>query len=246
MKDEELLEAVGAAAREEDAKALRELEEIASGGDEAARPLDDAARARIAARLAKATERKSGDAKRAKANDAKANDDPPTRVVFLRRAAWIVAPLAMAAAVLLWIGRGGGPIAALPEYELALVGGDQTTRATPAQLRGDTLRVRAGARVQISARPATKPDGEVAARAFLIEGGAARVWEVPIEISPEGAARISGDASAIFPSPSGDWDVVLALGRPGALPTTANVLPLLVTPTAAVKLVRAHVVVSGT
>ncbi len=241
MKDDDLLKALGAAAREDDAKTRRELEEIAAGDEDAARPLDDAARGRIAARLAEATGTKSvTTAKSAKTT----KPDPPPNVILLRRAAWIVAPLAMAAAVLLWISRPG-VITALPEYELALVGGDQTTRATPAQLRGDTLRVHTGARVQISARPATMPDGEIAARAFLIEGGAARVWDVPIEISPEGAARIAGDAGAIFPAQSGDWDVVIALGHPGSLPTAPMVVPLLTTPTAAVKLVRCHVIVSG-
>lgn len=249
MNDDDLLKAIGGAARDADAKAREELERLAAGDDDVARPLDDAARARITAKLLEATTAKAGpkpDAatrESASASPAKTRDDG-ARVVLLRRAAWVVAPLAMAAAVLLWIGRPQS-LAPVPDYEVSLVGGDQTTRGAPVQLRGDTIRVRSASRVQIVARPATKPEGTVEARAFLIRGGAAQPWTVPIEVSPEGAARISGEAGAIFPEATGDWDVVVAVGRAAALPTQANVVSMLGGTTGAVRVVRCHVVVSG-
>jgi hypothetical protein len=163
---------------------------------------------------------------------------------IIRRVLWAVGVLGLAIVGVFVIGRNA-PAAALPEYELALVGGDQTTYGAPVQLRADTIRVRASTRVQIVARPAMKPEGAVAARAFLIDGGAARAWSAPVEIGEDGSARIAGDAGAIFPAPSGDWDVVVAIGRPNALPTESSVVGLLTSPMPTVKIIRAHVVVRG-
>jgi hypothetical protein len=162
-----------------------------------------------------------------------------------RRIAWAALVLGIAALGVFLVQRNP-PASPLPEYELAITGGAQTTQGAPAQLRADMVRARAGVRVQISARPTAKPEGEVVARAFVLEGGAAKEWKVPIEIAEDGVLRIAGDAGSIFPEPSGDWDVVLAVARPQVVPTATNIVSLLASasPIANVKTVRCRVVVA--
>ncbi|WP_437625323.1 hypothetical protein [Sorangium sp. So ce1151] len=49
--------------------------------------------------------------------------------------------------------------------------------------------------------------------------GRQEVWRPPVEITAEGVVRIAGTREAVFPGmPEGPWEVVLAVGRPDALP----------------------------
>jgi len=160
----------------------------------------------------------------------------------IRRIAWGIAVVALAALGVYFVQKNA-PAAPLPEFELSVTGGQQSTLGAPVQLRSDTVRVRGDARVQIAARPASKPDGAIAARAFLLEGGVAKTWNAPIEVSDEGVVRIAGEAGTIFPQPTGDWEVVVAIARPALLPIDATVVGLLGAPVPAVKTLRCHVVV---
>ena len=73
--------------------------------------------------------------------------------------------------------------------------------------------------------PATEVTGKIAARAFLAHGAGVRIWPVPIQIQ-DGAARIVGTTEALTLQTleRGDWEALIAIGRPGAVPTSVEAL----------------------
>ncbi|WP_438007561.1 hypothetical protein WME89_01790 [Sorangium sp. So ce321] len=126
--------------------------------------------------------------------------------------------------------QGSGPAAPpgaqsfppVPAYAVAVSGGDQTLRSAPgaAPENGLATSVGPGSRLEISLRPATRVEGPLEVRAFLIRDGEAHPWDVKIELSRQGAARIAGDREALFQGvPAGRFQIALAIGRPGSLPT---------------------------
>ncbi|WP_437911412.1 hypothetical protein WME73_27035 [Sorangium sp. So ce302] len=109
----------------------------------------------------------------------------------------------------------------VPAYAMTLAGGE--VRARSASSGADaTARLGPGSRLEITLRPATRVDGPVAVRAFLIQGETARPWDVHADLSEQGAARIEGDTETLFPGvPEGEWEIAIAIGRPAALPDSA-------------------------
>ena len=120
---------------------------------------------------------------------------------FLRRAAVVVAPFAVAAAVFVYLGRGGEPGPRLPEYAI-VAGGEKEMRGADDAPAG-VLQVRGGpdAAFEILARPMTSAGGsKVIAYVFAI--GEDRASEpnpvdAKIDIAPEGAVRIRGRSKAL-------------------------------------------------
>ncbi|WP_437927975.1 hypothetical protein WMF37_01635 [Sorangium sp. So ce291] len=156
-----------------------------------------------------------------------------------RTPAVLVATSALAAAAALLLlfrlapprsqDQGSGPVAPpgaqsfppVPAYAVAVSGGDQTMRGAPgaAPEDGQATSVGPGSTLEITLRPATRVEGPLEVRAFLVRDGEARPWDVKIELSSQGAARIAGDRETLFQGvPAGRYGIALAIGRPGSLP----------------------------
>ncbi|MBN1205934.1 MAG: hypothetical protein JXB05_13540 [Myxococcaceae bacterium] len=202
----------------------RELERLAqqepAAGEayEAFRPLEEAARERIAARL-----------ERELAAEPAREEPPPARVIPLasRRRLRVVAPavaaLAAAAAVLFVVFPRGGP--PLPGYGLSFSSEQGVRSGAPEQ---EVPRLGPGSLLELVLRPEQAVEGPVEVRAFLLRPGEARAWTPPMERSPEGAVRIRGPVEALLSVPPGEWTLAIAVGRPGTLPEEpGEVLPLL-------------------
>jgi hypothetical protein len=203
------------------AEASPELKEIF----EAFRPLDDAARARIADGVL-AGVKGDGAAPGARSEDEVpiAGAPPPVhraspagrRRPALAAAALVVALVASA----FWIStRDEGP---LPAYAIVVTGQRDVRSATDAPR--DAPRLGPGSRLEITLRPATAARGPVSARGFLVRAGRARPWDAPTVVAEGGAVRVHGTREALFPGiEDGPLELVLAVGRPDALPSADEV-----------------------
>ncbi|MDI1476478.1 hypothetical protein [Polyangium sp. y55x31] len=239
MTTDELLKAVAQAAREAEDEIDEEIRQ---------RPLDEAARARFTdAILAQMEAEKPAEKIPAPA--------PPPRegaqvVPLPKRRTWVpaIAALAAAAAVALLVGLPGrGPSNGdpLPAYELSLLGGEHSTRAEPAPTDPrPPLRLGPGSSLEIVLRPASPDRKPIAAGGFLIQDGRARVWPIHPDISPDGAVRVAGERETLFPDlPAGSYEIVIAVGRPGALPDAGAVVrSAAAEPDARVRLFRQSIV----
>jgi hypothetical protein len=118
-------------------------------------------------------------------------------VPFSRRVAIYAGPVALAAAMLLYVGlREPVPSGALlPDYSVA-ASSQKEMRGADESL--PTLALRGGpeAEFEIVARPATAA-GQVVAYAFAIGEGEPNPVDARIEIAPEGSVRIRGRARAL-------------------------------------------------
>ncbi|AUX41650.1 uncharacterized protein SOCE26_030720 [Sorangium cellulosum] len=276
MTDDELLKALGRAAREGDRASDPRWSARAQGtlapGDrdvlealaqrsaedheawEASRPLDSEARSRIAGRILAGLQADGGERGADGAGAAGAGAEATGRPLRAQstsaaregrliplpakrgRAPWLVAAaaLAAAAAALLFMrlspegdsdhprGLLGDPgvvaLLPVPAYTVAVAGGELEQRAANGGAPA-TARLGPGSRVEIALRPATRVEGPVAVRGFLIQGGTARPWDVRADVSEQGSARIEGDTETLFQGvPEGEWEIALAIGRPEALP----------------------------
>lgn len=176
MKEEDIVARVGAHVREE-----RELEP----DPEAARPLDDDAIDRIVAKAAPSPK-----------STPKANAKV---IAFPRWLTRYAAPLAVAAAVVLFVATRdhgeNGPV--LPGYGV--------TASGQQALRGDapktsTLRIgkSVASRFEIVARPDTAiGDAKIVAYVFAMEGGEPVAVDAKVDVSKDGAVRVTGDARAL-------------------------------------------------
>ncbi|AUX31361.1 MULTISPECIES: hypothetical protein [Sorangium] len=110
--------------------------------------------------------------------------------------------------------------ASVPDYAVSIAGGEAGQRsANGGAVAPGIARLGPGSRLEIALRPATRVEGPVAVRAFLIAGDKALPWDVRAEVSAQGAARIAGDTEALFRGvPEGEWEIAIAIGRPEALP----------------------------
>lgn len=202
--------AEGTLSPEEDAELRRLAAEDPAAAEkyEAYRPLGDEVKERIAARIGEALPSPS-----------------EKKIVTLpgRKGAGLafVAALAIAAGALLWVDPPRGSLdEALPPYALT-VSGDRTTRGAGDAPADAVVELHADSRIEMVLRPAKAVTGEVGARGFLMQGGAAKAWAPPVQISNDGAVRITGGAGDLFGGP-GEWEVVWAVGRPSDLPSDAT------------------------
>ncbi len=182
------------------ARRRRAREEAARPELDALPPLDAEAKDRISARVM----REIGAA-------------PPAPVIPMRRrwqgaAAAGMAMAAMAAAVILFLRPGRLP--PLPVYE-ATFSGDLSMRGS--EPAASPPRVGPGSALTLTARPQRPVQGPVEVDSFLVRGDTPRPWQVPWQISPEGALRLSGPAQELLPREPGPvpWTAVIVVRRPG-------------------------------
>lgn len=145
---------------------------------------------------------------------------PPPRSRWMRvsKAITSVATLAVVIA-LLWPPR---PFKG--EWAIRVVA-EQDQRGEP--VKGQLPHLGPGSRLEIGLTPASKIDGPVEARAFLVRDGRARPWDVRIELVDGGAARIVGTKEELFPGVApGRWEMLVVFGHPGKLPDAETVSTL--------------------
>ena len=259
MKDDELLSHLRkAAARDPERARAPEWERLAAGAatdeerlaieaaarawddEDAARelaPIADEARERIVERVLGARgERRERDERKIERSN----------VVPLRRnrAIAIVAALAVAASAALAIGLRSRTGEALPTYALAVGGGIASDRGDEPRHPDATLRLGPDSQLDLVLRPERDASGTVAIAAAIVRGSKADAWDPPRAISPTGAVRIHGDASALVPGENGPRDLVIAVGREGALPRDPDAIAHLAGGDR-VRVFRVHVVVEG-
>lgn len=192
---------------------------------EAFRPLDPGFRER----LRSAARRQVGAPESAAAPPAPASERPGAAVLpwvprRRRLAAAVVAMTAAVAAMLLVVLRPApGP---LPPYQLGFSGGERAVRGGPAgpSQGGEGVPVlRPGSRLELVLRPQRPVGGRVAVAAFRAGEGEVQPWPVPLEIAASGAVRVAGVVGEEIPLPPGEWDLILAVGRPRRLPDAAAI-----------------------
>lgn len=235
MSENELLEDLARLARQqEDTSTPRDQDEAVL-----LQPLDQAARARIADRVLALMQAEAPAAPDAPAMDVEAaaqdeageagavRDAPGGRIIPFRRRWLLAVPALAAAAVLLLLLRPHDGLAPLPAFQMEVSGGRKAVRGSEEQA---ALRVGQGDRVTLVLRPATAVRGAVAARVFVVgpDGkgagkGAPGVAPditptIAPEASPDGAIRITGLGPALAALPPGTYRLVVAVGRPDALP----------------------------
>ncbi|WP_437279180.1 hypothetical protein WME90_01070 [Sorangium sp. So ce375] len=248
MRDEELLEALGRAARERDPFVDPRWEALAEGklseeeaeafraemrrseegrlAEEMLRPFDVEERRRKVRRLL--AERRG-----TAAAGAAARRFPWRKVVP-------VASLAAAAALALLLRPR--PPEPLPGYALVI----SAERGDPAA--GPAVHLRPGASLTMTLRPEEAVSGPVIVRAALVRAQGAARWDLPAgaaQISPTGAVRIAGAREALFPNGTiGAYEIVVAVGRPEAVPEDADAIAH-AEPRDGVRVLRAQVILDA-
>jgi len=160
-------------------------------------------------------------------------------VSLLRRSALLVGPLALAAAIALYVTAGPGPGVDLPSYEVTAAG-EQSMRG-PATSPTSGPRIRVGApeaTFQIVLRPEVTVAAKVAVWAFTVGAGEPDALDAKVELAPEGGVRIRGKAKALLdareirvvvapaegPSRLARFDEALAHARAGTSTSRVRVL----------------------
>lgn len=126
--------------------------------------------------------------------------------------------LAVAAAVLLMVRSNPDP--ALLAYELSLSGGVAVVRG-PSEPRPDsTPSFEADTELDLVAAPATRVEGKVEARVYLVRGTEIVPLPAEFEQSEGGALRWRGPAGKLLPRLPGRYRLAVVVGR--ALPDDAT------------------------
>ncbi len=145
------------------------------------------------------------------------------RDAMRRRLVRVASPLAamLTAAAALWalvLRPAGRPeFAALPSYELVARGGLKQTRGAGDPADAGPLRLSVGSELDLTLRPATRVEGPLGLRAFVLQGGEVRPWPAPVEIAPTGALRVHGPADQLLAGLKGPVELRLVVGRVEAL-----------------------------
>jgi hypothetical protein len=134
------------------------------------------------------------------------------RVLRFGRMQAFAAPLAIAAAIVLYLGTRPANDPPLPEYTMSIVSaksarGDVTTKTTPEEVTLDP-----NGDLELVLRPAI-PTHDVSANATLVRDNTTRPWAPPMEVSTDGAIRIAGRNQALFPETRGSYELVVAVGK---------------------------------
>lgn len=157
------------------------LDEEAAYALGAARPLDDAARARIASHLTSRI----------------APRDSGARVVMLRRVVGFAAGAVAVAAGAMLVATRGPHDEALPRYDVEVLQVATARRAGAGEVHSScVVRADRGGSFEVLLR-AEVPARGVAARAFVARGDEIAPWAGALEISDEGSVRILDDASKL-------------------------------------------------
>ncbi len=240
--DDALLRALGAHERD-DRAASAEASSDASGGRVPA--FDDAMAERIAAKILAAPPSAAESASASVAasggpttSESEARSGAPLSRPLPRRFFFVMGPIAAAAAILLVLAMKPADTL-LPGYEMSVVAA-KTTRSDPNAPTAETVLDPAGD-FELVARPAV-PSPRVTVRALLVREGKAAPWNVPTDVSPDGAVRIVGKNAELFGNPRGRATVVLLLASGARQPSIAearNIAEGKRAPDAALRVVRA-------
>lgn len=241
MNDDELLERLAEAAREEERAERERLDprwdELAAGrlSNEEEAALRTEAEGSTGGREALAAFAPLGADFRARmVREVRAQLDSPApeRTAGRRRtrsrARWWGAAAALAAAALLVAIWPEGEPSPLPGYEFVLEGEVRPDRA-PAE-PGDERSWReprvfaAGNRFELVLRPDQAVEGEVEAGTYRQQGDALLPWPLPVETTEAGTVRIAGTVGREIELPAGETTLVVVLGRRGDLPAAEEVL----------------------
>lgn len=192
MANDDLLQALGAAARERrDAVDDAELQALLQ-------PLDEATKAKMAAQAEAALSK------------GKVVAFAPRRAKW--KAAAVVVPLALAASLVLVL-TWPRTVVPLAPYDLEVTGSVQAVRGEPAA--DGPLVVEAGTSLQLVLRPSQAIDGAVAANAYLWQGERSLVWPGVLEAAPTGALKLVLMASTLTGPQPGEAELVVVVGRAG-------------------------------
>jgi hypothetical protein len=125
-----------------------------------------------------------------------------------RVVAMVLAPAAVALAVLLLVLRMHVQPMAIPPYTI-----------TPAPAEGATIDLAPGAQFSLQIDPRGPLTGAVMARAFLTQGAVVRGWEPQFLVDKDGTFHVAGPVEKLFAGvPPGEWEVDVIIGRPEMLP----------------------------
>ncbi len=233
MKNDPLLQALGALAREQDPTRDPRWDELAAG--EMGGATREQLRGEVARSEGEAFADEAFQAFEPMGDEAKGrfvegilaeagkSHVQEAKVIPLRRAWWAagsIGTLAAAAAVLMLL-RSPGPDA-LPPYDLVVSGGESGVRALTVQ---EVPKLAPGSRLEVVLRPATRTEGPLVVRGAMRKGNDIRSWSPSVETDPDGAARIAGTRETLFAdTPGGRWTLLIAVGRPDVLPSSASEL----------------------
>lgn len=228
MTEDDVLARVGRLAREEQSDDAR-FERVARGEADAAEleQLERKAAADpvLATRLAGSRPLDAGAVDRITERVLAARSSPPAEAgnVVSLRARWLkrlvtgVGPLALAAAMILYVVGGprlGPSSPELPEYSVTATSEQAMRGAAEASAR---LRLGKGkdARFEIVLRPATAPEKKVVAYAFAMgePGSDPNPLDAKTEVSEEGAVRITGASRAL----EGAREIRVVIGDPASI-----------------------------
>jgi hypothetical protein len=213
-------------AEEEELRALAQGSPEAGAAYEAFRPLGADFRARVveAARFQVGTKDRPAPA----ATEPRPAPARPVSAVRRRRQRWwIPAAAALAAAsvlLLLWPSR----LPPLPTYGLELEGHVSTLRAPGPEAAAGRRVFVPGNRLRLVLTPAVAVEGPVEVRAFVLSSGVLTLLDAPPPaVSEGGAVLVEGEVGADVRLPAGDLHLLVAVGRPGSLPSGEELRSLL-------------------
>ena len=159
-------------------------------------------------------------------------------ILFFRRFARPLAvafPLAAAATIAAILWHPTTSPHALPDYDLALLGGETTMRGSP--VSHGALRLGPEAMVDVRLRPATSAAGPVVVLGFASRDGdvralpALRVPQPPgacpsctVRAEPDGFVRVAGRASELLGLDAGVWSLWLVVAQADDIPSERDVV----------------------
>jgi hypothetical protein len=114
--------------------------------------------------------------------------------------------------------RRGTSIAAPPAYELSMVSVSDMRDPSSAKVGATDFVLDPAGELELVARPVA-PMKDTHARAFLVRSGDAQPWLVPLQVSDEGAVRITGMTRVLFPTTNQPYDIVLFVAAGDVLPS---------------------------
>lgn len=217
-RDEDLLEALGEAAKDRDEEDDRWWDAVAAKDAsalpseeavEALRPLDDAEMDGIADMLL-AAEKPAVEA-----------DEGGAKVVSIFSARRWAAPagalLAVAAAALLFLSTPND--AMLPRYALDVRSGEKVVRGDD-HTQTEITAYSDGATFDFVLVPDERVTEDVALAAVVIGDGGEKIWDAPFTRLDGGTLRVRGVVGEQLDLAPGDWRVVFFVGPKDRLPTT--------------------------
>lgn len=236
MREDPLLNALGRAAREDEAAAGLDArwDQLAAGTASA----EEIAELRaLAERSPEAREifeafRPLGPAFEARVVAAAKRELPqprPRLLPFRRPAAplWVSLGAASAVAASLLLFFRPLVMRPLPLYMAELSAGDQELRGSEHQ-PGELPSFSPGSLLTLRLEPEEAPDGEVEVRCcFFLRGAEVVRWRAKVEQGAAGVVRVRGALGKDFALSPGDWTVWVVVGRSGKIPREAELVAAL-------------------